>query len=461
MLPKFNVEDSEIPNQHDLSVELVCGDTFFRLENPTKSVLSFLGMSYSELVGCALEELFASADAQRIRVAALNFASNFGAHRLLSYITFSALGNIPLDLELVEHHLADRLVLKFHKTAATTRFVDRLFASIFEPTSDDSPSMLYISDVRAKRVRVIQDNLVAKLGLSRSFSHKEFIAISHPEDIKDVDEYLQKRLTLADGEFITFEQRVRTIDDEWRTIAARSRVLSRGEDGAPTRMLGVIFDVTEFNDVHRALLNSQLSLTLVEKDERERLGRDLHDTLSQTLVGASLLVHAIERTPQLPTSSFGQLRNIRAILADALEQVRSFSFLLHPPELSELGLAGALERSCRGLAKRFELDIAFRADPTVPRLGDAAEFALFRVAQESLLNIHRHARADRVTVCLNRMRAGIQLSIHDNGVGLSAGFGELNEGVGIAGMRARMRQLGGSFLIENASSGVCVVAEIC
>ena len=197
-------------------------------------------------------------------------------------------------------------------------------------------------------------------------------------------------------------------------------------------------------------------LAHAEASERRRIGRELHDSTSQLLVAAQLSLAAVERRTFLTPEAQAALADARRSIAGAQAEIRAFSFLLHPPALQTQGLARCLRAFGSGFAHRTDLAITVKVGRNVPRLADHLELALYRIAQEGLMNVYRHARATTTSIRLRRVDSGILLEIEDDGVGLAPR--DRSRGVGIAGMQARMTQVGGTLSFETERKGLLVRA---
>lgn len=153
---------------------------------------------------------------------------------------------------------------------------------------------------------------------------------------------------------------------------------------------------------------------------------------------------------------------MRTSVAALHREIRTFSYLLHPPQLKRLGLAAALTRFVEAFGRRSGLAVRIDVQGEPRPLEADLELALYRVAQEAVMNVHRHARAERLQVRLIPSATSVRLEIEDDGVGLAdadpvGGPGE--GGVGIAGMRTRLAQLGGALeLVRLPQGGLCVRA---
>jgi signal transduction histidine kinase len=162
----------------------------------------------------------------------------------------------------------------------------------------------------------------------------------------------------------------------------------------------------------------------------------------------------------------GVLRDIlaecAALASQCTAQIRTASYLLHPPLLEELGLASALHWLVDGFSQRSGIEVTLDLSQSLPRLNEAYELTLFRVVQEALTNVHRHSGSPRAHVQLRAQPAGLQLDVEDTGHGIAAErLGDLETGrrtvgVGISGMRERLRQLGGELTIRSSSAGTQV-----
>ncbi len=203
-------------------------------------------------------------------------------------------------------------------------------------------------------------------------------------------------------------------------------------------------------------LSSRL-LTL-EDEERRRLARELHDTTAQWLAALSMNLSVLSESAKFPN------RRARAAMAEStaltercLREIRTVSYLLHPPELDELGLESALSRYVAGFIKRSGIKVEVEAAPDLGRLPQAVETAVFRIVQECLTNVHRHSGSSTGHVRLIRGSSNLLLEVKDAGHGIGA---TSTSGVGIASMRERVEQLNGVLQIESCPGGTTVKAMI-
>jgi len=206
----------------------------------------------------------------------------------------------------------------------------------------------------------------------------------------------------------------------------------------------------------RTLELQRLSVQLlqIQDEERRRLARELHDELGQQLSGLKLALDTGD-----------PYKDAAEIAGRALDTVRNLSYLLHPPLLDEAGLRPALHWYIDGLTKRSKIEISLNLIPAVfPRLSRDIEVTAFRVIQESLTNVYRHSGAQSAHVEIERQLDMVIVRIRDYGKGLDPQLTDVRAssrlGVGINGMRERIRQLGGEFRVLRAEPGTLVEARI-
>jgi signal transduction histidine kinase len=225
-------------------------------------------------------------------------------------------------------------------------------------------------------------------------------------------------------------------------------------------------DITERKRAQEALLTYSRRLLEAQEAERGRIARELHDQIGQMLTALKLNLHAIQSARDAGEASLLIEDNLK-MLDEALEQVRDLSVDLRPLLLDDLGLVTALRWFVDRQAKRRNVRAEFTTDSLDPDLRFAAELetACFRIAQEALTNVARHARAKTVTVRLSRNRDYLILLVEDDGVGfdIDAGQGHApaNATLGLRGMQERAHAVGGRVKIDSATNkGTQVFVEL-
>jgi len=215
-----------------------------------------------------------------------------------------------------------------------------------------------------------------------------------------------------------------------------------------------------------ALQNLSQRLLKVQDEERRRVARDLHDSTGQTLGALKMGVAVLEERLRGNQSTSDVLSEIAALADQALQEIRTTSYLLHPPLLDEAGFTSAAQWYVDGFAKRSGIKVKLDLASAFERLPIAIETALFRVLQERLTNVHRHSRALEVSICFLQQAGTVTLEIRDWGCGIpTERLNRLREassetGVGLAGMRERLNELNGKLEIESDAHGTSLRAIV-
>lgn len=207
------------------------------------------------------------------------------------------------------------------------------------------------------------------------------------------------------------------------------------------------------------LQNLSQQLLRVQDEERRKVARDLHDSTGQTLTALKISVALLQRKLENDKRTCDELSGIARLADEALQEIRTTSYLLHPPMLDETGFSSAAQWYIEGFAKRSGVKVRMDFATSVERLRDTIEIALFRVLQESLTNVHRHSGTTEVDICYRRDAQAVFLEVRDYGCGMpkerssQLGYPVKDSGVGLAGMRERLHELNGILEVEPANPG--------
>lgn len=241
--------------------------------------------------------------------------------------------------------------------------------------------------------------------------------------------------------------------DRWEGFAFQLCV-KRIEVAGRTMYTVTRYDVSEL--VHLRQMREDFSHSLIEHqdEERRRMARDVHDSTMQQLASLGLSLGQIKRSKGLKART-----DIVDEMEDLLEQIqrelRAVAFLAHPPMVSELGLARALHQLAGGFGRRSGLHIKVDVDEV--SLSPASEVAIYRVVQEALSNVHRHAQATDVAIGFHQRRSILHVTIADNGVGMPE---KLRIGVGLSSLRERIEEIGGRLMIRAGKPGTILMASV-
>lgn len=265
-----------------------------------------------------------------------------------------------------------------------------------------------------------------------------------------------RALTAEAAERLRAEQALQTAHDE---LEQRVRERTNEVTQALKRLKEEMSVRARAEDQLRRL---SVRLMALQDQERRRIARDLHDTTGQTLSAMKMNIAMLQEMSKSGTDSQELLRDLDSLTDAALQEIRTTSYLLHPPLLDEAGFASAARWFVDGFARRSGIQVTCTIPDQLDRQPAHCELVLFRVLQESLTNVHRHSGASVASVVLVRDAAHLTLEISDNGSGISqehlACIREAadHSGVGVAGMRERVREMGGEFEIRSSSAGTTV-----
>ncbi|HET9401493.1 MAG TPA: response regulator [Candidatus Acidoferrales bacterium] len=254
-----------------------------------------------------------------------------------------------------------------------------------------------------------------------------------------------------------------------RTVRLSLNPIKRAEKPL---ICAVATEMTELLQANESLRATELSLRnlsgrllQLQDEERRRIARDLHDITGQKIAAAAMSLNWLEKhSSQSGAEVRGKVRECNDLVRSIGDEVRTLSYLLHPPLLDECGLSSALMWYAEGFEKRSGVEVKLDVPPNFPRLCMDAETALFRVVQESLTNVHRYSGGSDAQIRIRAEGKEVLLEVVDHGKGIPAnntqeGRGAVRSlGVGIPGMRERIRQLGGSLEVESDATGTRVTA---
>ncbi len=218
----------------------------------------------------------------------------------------------------------------------------------------------------------------------------------------------------------------------------------------------------------RSLRQLSLRLLQTQDEERRRIGRDLHDSVGQYLVGLKMKLDSLKSSAKRShRKDARQLAECSQLIEEAIKEVRTISYVLYPPMLEELGLKSAIPWYLEGFAKRSGIKTTFEVSPDFDRIPVDLELALFRVLQESLTNVHRHSGSSTASARLLIRNRAVILEVIDEGKGTQSKNSKERAqdwmgsfGVGLRGMSERMRQLGGSLELSSTQAGTTVTAAL-
>lgn len=333
------------------------------------------------------------------------------------------------------------------KGYAAGKIIGRNYSCFFTPGDRRAGKPAKLLKLAAQRGRIEEESLRVRKDGSHIWAGAVLIAI------KD-----------ARGRLLGFARVTRDITDRMQTEEQLRR--ANAELAAEIRKR----HASEREVQRSALSLRELSLRLMraQDEERRRIGRELHDSVGQYLSMLKMRLELLDlSTQRSPSQMAMEIGRCVRLAEDALKEVRTVSHLLYPPTLEEMGLKSAFPWYLDGFSRRSDIQTTLEMDADFPRLPSEVEVALFRVLQEGLNNVHRHSGSDRAFIRLYVRGRRVTLEIRDVGKGIPAGLLEESskdwmgaQGMGLRGMRERMRQLGGDLNVTSDRRGTEIRATI-
>ena len=344
------------------------------------------------------------------------------------------------------------------------------YRALLEGLSRTLPGILYFFNLKQRTLHFIdpaRDDIGTEGRKTSKKAAPKIGAFVHSHHAAEVKVHMAELAALRDGETVEIEYRALHSDGCDHHYSSRLTVFSRDPEGAVELVLGVSTDLTEQDKVQDEVRDLSERLMTTRIDERRRIAEDLHDSTAQHLTAVGLALARISASTGTPgrirrSEMLAGLEDARSSLDEAHREIRMLSYLLHPPLLESKGLGEAIRIFATGFATRASLGLEIRIDPHADIIPDDAALSLFRVCQEALTNVHRHAKAKFVVVELTVDESLVMLKVEDDGCGFKEArpATEKPVGVGLAGMRERMIRLGGYVQLKRGGIGTRLVATI-
>jgi PAS domain S-box-containing protein len=286
----------------------------------------------------------------------------------------------------------------------------------------------------------------------------------HPDDF---DRCLQHYVSNFDARRpFEMEYRMRHRIGQYRWIFDRG-VPRYKPDGTFEGYVGACLDIHDRKEAAEKtrIVEDSLRLIRVQDEERRSIAREFHDSAGQTLTVLSLnLAQLVEKAQMIAPGLARDAKEIEEVVQQLQREIRTTSYLLHPPLLDEAGLKAALRWYVQGVSERGGMAIELDIPENFGRLPAEMELAVFRILQECLTNIHRHAESKTAFIRVDRDSAKVSIEVRDEGKGISperlAEIRSRGSGVGLAGIRERLRRFHGEMKIESNGTGTTVFATI-
>lgn len=334
-----------------------------------------------------------------------------------------------------------------------------------EKVADAMPSVLYVYDLQEKRDIYVNNRLTDVLGYTpQEAQHMgtDFLQrVMHPDDFAQFGARLARFERLNYGDIIETEYRMRHTNGEWRWFYARDTLFSCTDKGVPRQILGIAQDITESKLLETELTEVQHRLTVSQERERVRLAQELHDGPVQDLYSATYRLSDLNETLVSDVSQ-ARLAAVQATVEQVIKTLRTICGELRPPSLAPFGLEKAIRSHAEQIARQHpHFGLTLNLDSDGQLLPEITRFGLFRIYQEMMNNVIRHAQAHAITITLTLTSDQTSLAVQDDGCGFTipdrwvtlARQGHL----GLLGAMERAETLGGKLIIESQpGNGTCI-----
>lgn len=332
----------------------------------------------------------------------------------------------------------------------------------FESLAHEGPALLWMSDEAGRRT-YFNRNWIKFTGASMAEQLGDgWKSRVHPADRAMIEHQYESSIGRCDNYAAEF--RIRAASGEYRWLQ-ETGVPYMSDDGRLLAYLGCATDRTERKEVEAALHRLSGRLLELQDDERRRIARELHDTTAQNLAVLSMHLFTIKEAIGPGGGKAERAVNEGLELAEQCSQeIRTVSYLLHPPLLDELGLVAALRSFATGFTQRTGVQVEMKIED-IGRMAPDIETTAFRIVQEALTNVHRHAGCGQAEVRLIRDPKELKVIVKDEGKGIPAEKLKLlgqgaSLGVGVAGMGERASQLGGNLRIASSEHGTSITVVL-
>ena len=269
----------------------------------------------------------------------------------------------------------------------------------------------------------------------------------------------------SDGRVVKLLSSSRDVTERKRSEEDLKKAHDHLEQQVRERTAELEEQIAERNRAENSLRELTGRLLRLRDDEQRRLARELHDSIGQMLAAISMNIAVVSADKGLSPQARKAVAQNTDLIAQISSEIRTISHLLHPPLLDEVGLASGVRWYLEQFAERSKMQVDLQLDVDFGRLPSELETALFRLVQECLTNVHRHSGSATARVCVVRSPREIALEVSDDGKGIpQERIWEIETGsaagVGLSGMRERVRQLGGRFEIRSGGKGTVIAATL-
>jgi PAS domain S-box-containing protein len=329
----------------------------------------------------------------------------------------------------------------------------------FRLITKSAPVMIWITDVKGQ-VTYLNETYLDFTGLPLAAALGDgWMKVAHPDDVERCRDVYVK--ASEQRQPFQLEQRLRRHDDEYRWVVSIG-VPRYNEDHSFAGYIGTAVDITERKLAEEALSTVSQRLIEAHEEERTRLARELHDDIGQQVALLLLRLEVVKQRVEVPMPELGQEIGRAIETATTLAgDVQSLSHRLHSSQLKHLGLEAAARAVCAELSECTTVDVQFHSESPLAGLPEDVSLCLYRVLQEALQNAVKHSRSRHIDVWLGNDASSVELIVRDSGIGFDPNPASQGRGLGLVGMKERLKLVGGELTIDaRRAAGTTIRARV-
>ena len=329
----------------------------------------------------------------------------------------------------------------------------------FRLITNTAPVMIWMSDVDKQVTYVNQPWLNFTGWPVNVVPGHRWIELIHPDDVERCGDAYVKAFDQRQP--FQVEHRLRRHDGEYRWTVSTG-VPRYDADGSFTGYIGTVVDVTERKLAEDTLSTLRQRLIEAHEEERTRLARELHDDIGQQLTVLVLRLEVVMQRVEIPMPELGlEIGSVIETATTLARDVQNLSHRLHSTQLAQLGLEAAARALCAELSERTTVDVQFHAESSLAGVPEDVSLCLFRVLQEALQNAVKHSRSRHIDVWLSNDASSVELIVRDSGIGFEPNTASQGRGLGLMGMKERLKSVGGELTIDaRPAAGTTVRARV-
>ncbi|MBM3861049.1 MAG: PAS domain S-box protein [Verrucomicrobia bacterium] len=317
--------------------------------------------------------------------------------------------------------------------------------------ADTVPDLVCVYDLPARRNRYINRAVQRILGVTpEQFQNETLGHFVHPDDKPRLEAHHAALSAARDGEVLETICRFHDAEGRCHWLQLRDTIFTRDADGRVQQIIGAASDITALRDLQREVLE-------ISERERARIGRDIHDSLCQQLVGVTLMLRLLrDKLQSRNPSEAVDAAEMERLLREAVHHAREISHNLHPAQFLDEGLCVALQNLADQTSQRCSVQCVAACQDGIKEVDRATALHLYRIVQEAVANAVKHAQSRRIDVRLSADAGVLRLTVQDDGCGFADTAGN-GDGLGLRIMRYRARQIGGKLSVRSAEGSGTVV----